>query len=145
MPLTEKNLEYDGSMDFGMLMCENDQDEALLSHISPYTTLRAADLKRGTGPTHKTLQDVLANWKKDLTRSSFDKTSTPDDERLREEALSETCLQEHELLVQGKITSVFMNFSSLPLIKKQSLHANLFLIDTTKTLLLIFSKLYVTC
>ena len=103
MPLTEKTLEYDGSVDFGMLMYENDhQDDAFLSHISPYNTLLAADLKRRTGQTHKPLQDVIANWKKDQPTTAGDITKTLDDDRLREEALKDTGLQEHELLVQGR-------------------------------------------
>ena len=101
MPLTEKTLEYDGSVDFGLLMYENDhQDDAFLSHISPYNTLRAADLKRRIGQTHKPLQEVIANWKKD--QPTTDDTKALDDYRLRDKALKDTGLQEHELLVQGR-------------------------------------------
>ena len=115
MPLTEKNLEYDGSVDFGMLMCEIDQDELLHSPIPPYSTLRAADLKRGTSPANKTLQEVLANWNKDLLEGSNDETNILVGDK--DEALTDTGLQKYELLVQGKLTSMLMNSSLFSLIR----------------------------
>lgn len=101
MPLTEKTLEFEGPVDFGILMCEDEQDQNVLSSISsisPYTTMRTGDLKCGTTPTQRTLEDVLSRRNKDTqTVDLSDKSSES------QEAVAETGLQTYELPVRGKV------------------------------------------
>ena len=105
MPLTEKNLEIEAPLEFGMLMLEDDQDDTFFSHNSPYSTVRANDLKRGTGRQSQnqrsSVAELLSLWIKDNLPQDTD--AEPNEAPVENDVIEvDTSLQDYELPVKGK-------------------------------------------
>ena len=99
MPLLQKNLEVENSVEFGMFI-EDDQDDSFQSHRSPFSTLRG-ELKLGQAQSHISHEDILANWDSDAFPEEGKETSKENGEKKPDV----TSLQDHELEVKGRTES----------------------------------------
>ena len=105
MPLKEKYLETESSVDFGVFS-EDDQDDAfqIQNYRLPFSNLRS-ELKR-VNPSHAQLhRDVLGSWNADAIPDDVDEVPT---EQSGTEA--DRSLRDHELQVKGKNMIVFYQF-----------------------------------